>query len=400
MHPTASDHGRDKALDGVRGLAILMVILLHASVIKPQSADERWFMAFTDLGRFGVDLFFVLSGFLITRILLKAKGSPGYFRNFYVRRVLRIFPLYYALILFSFLVLPAIAGFVPRAPEKLSRFMDVSDSWPWYLAYGTNFLIALRDKYTHGILDVSWSLCIEEHFYLVWPLVVARLDNRRLRTLLGVLLVASPVVRWLMWNRHCSPLQIYVLTFSRLDGLAFGCLLSLMLEDLRTIRGQRRKLGWLFATVTAAIGVLFLLGQTSIETRIMSIAGYTLASALFAILVAIVLVSPGASKLKAFFQARWLTTLGKYSYALYLFNLPIRAVIRDLFWNDERFRALSHIVYLGQAIFYVATLAISLLVAWLSWNLLENRFLSLKEALSSSVAPNKGFSAEASNPMK
>src|SRR5882757_353520 len=138
---TAAVHrGRLRVLDGVRGLAILMVILFHSTVINPQNAHERWFCALLNLGSFGVDLFFVLSGFLITGILVEAKGTPGYFRNFYARRILRIFPLYYLLIAFSFLVFPLLAKLVPHGGDKLTRFTLVSDSWLWYVAYLTNFL--------------------------------------------------------------------------------------------------------------------------------------------------------------------------------------------------------------------------------------------------------------------
>ena len=152
------------ALDGLRAFAILLVIVRHASL--EQGAASRGFLgALGNAGWMGVDLFFVLSGFLITRILIQSKGSTYYFRNFYLRRSFRIFPLYYAVLVGLFVVAP-IASHSP-AVQELARHQI------WYWTYTVNFLAANTNGEACGLHTVHfWSLSVEEQFYLIWPAVV------------------------------------------------------------------------------------------------------------------------------------------------------------------------------------------------------------------------------------
>src|SRR5262245_57382334 len=186
--------GHIPALDGLRGVAILLVMLHHFTVIQPAGAFEKWFERFAHLGMHGVDLFFVLSGFLITGILFDSKGEPHFLRNFYMRRSLRIFPLYYAVVVFSFLLVPIILAHVAGLAGKLSRFQGASEDWVWYVFYLSNFSIARVSAFRHGILDVTWSLAIEEQFYLVWALCVLFFNWRTLRGIcLGAILGALAI---------------------------------------------------------------------------------------------------------------------------------------------------------------------------------------------------------------
>src|SRR5436309_15382402 len=140
--------GRLPGLDGVRGLAILMVLAVHfVGDATPTTWGERLAVKLANYGMFGVDLFFVLSGFLITGLLLDSKGDPHYFRNFYARRTLRIFPLYYAVLALLFIVLPSVAA-LPLALEE-SR---VHQTWLW--TYTANFYIAAK---------ASWALPYVSH---------------------------------------------------------------------------------------------------------------------------------------------------------------------------------------------------------------------------------------------
>src|SRR5437870_557283 len=165
---------RVRALDGLRGIAILMVMLYHQTVMVGSTGIDRFVGFWTLSGWIGVDLFFVLSGFLITGILSDSKGATGYFRNFYARRVLRIFPLYYGVVAFSLLILP----YIPH--WKLENLARIKGDELWYWTYLSNFSIAAHAAFRHGILDVSWSLSIEEQFYLMWPLLVLLLSRRSL----------------------------------------------------------------------------------------------------------------------------------------------------------------------------------------------------------------------------
>ena len=167
-------------LDGIRGLAILLVMFHHFSVLTPRSGAEWFLRGLSMFGPHGVDLFFVLSGFLITGILLDSRSDLHFFRYFYARRTLRIFPLYYTLATLSFLILPWCLAQFPQYSAKLARFSSVSHAWPWYYLYCSNYVVAWNNGWRNGVLDVSWSLSIEEQYYLIWAVCVYFLSRRRL----------------------------------------------------------------------------------------------------------------------------------------------------------------------------------------------------------------------------
>src|SRR4051812_26438531 len=177
-------------LDGVRRTAILSGLICPYSALLPTND----FTGFLQNGWAGVDLFFVISGFLITGILLDAKGTPHYFRNFYARRVLRIFPLYYGFLAIMLLVLIVIRTSGWNANGGLDGLWRAQ---PWLWTYTANFWIARqRDWSTWSEVVIPlWSLSVEEQFYLVWPLIVFRFSPRHLvRICLGVM-VAALVLR-------------------------------------------------------------------------------------------------------------------------------------------------------------------------------------------------------------
>ncbi len=166
-------------LDGVRGVAVILVLMLHGFAWSMETEKwtglARWVELATRPGWMGVDLFFVLSGFLITGILLDSAGKPHYFRNFYARRALRILPLYY-----GFLILIAICYRGAHDYVFLSAF------------YLSNMAPILGVAVYYGPL---WSLSVEEHFYLLWPWLISRLKTRHIWVLAGSICVIEPVLR-------------------------------------------------------------------------------------------------------------------------------------------------------------------------------------------------------------
>ncbi len=209
------------ALDGLRGIAIILVLLHHFTYYRPTAGVDALIGNVVFFGWTGVDLFFVLSGFLITGILLDTRDSERYFTTFYARRILRIFPLYYLVLFLAFVVLPKF----PAVHPVLVGQDDLPPQWPYWL-YLTNVLIADRG-WVHGWVDVAWSLAIEEHFYLVWPLVIWLCPPRLVAVLCAVIILAEPAARVFARAAMVESLPIYVLTWFRLDGLAMGALLAL-----------------------------------------------------------------------------------------------------------------------------------------------------------------------------
>jgi peptidoglycan/LPS O-acetylase OafA/YrhL len=157
---------RIKELDGLRGIAVIVVMALHIFKRASYFTEHPVLLSITKLttlGWVGVDIFFALSGFLITSILLRAKQEEHYFRNFYVRRVLRIFPLYYA-------ALAILLLFAPKLEPEFTSQLNVA--LPVLLLYQQNWAMLFKEFHITQYLGITWSLAIEEQFYLIWPLVV------------------------------------------------------------------------------------------------------------------------------------------------------------------------------------------------------------------------------------
>jgi peptidoglycan/LPS O-acetylase OafA/YrhL len=354
------------ALDGIRGIAILWVMLFHMNVMVPLCAIDRIWAGVCGEGGIGVEIFFVLSGFLITGILFDTRKDRGYFRNFYARRILRIFPLYYAVVAFCLLVLPHIPN--PRS----AKFGSVQGDAIFYWLHLSNFAIARRGKFVHGILDVSWSLSIEEQFYLLWPLAVSLLRRHVLMGLCCVLTCISIASRLILWRHGAPPVALYTLTFCRMDGLSIGAWLALFVRF-----GGGRRFGILPLFVAAgAVVVWAVWTMRDIQWLIIAMSYPAIALATAAVILTV--VRGHAKPLNTLLSLPPLRFLDRLSYALYLFHYPLMSILRGEVFSPQQLPRLLGSAIPGQLAFDSLGITISCGAAWLSWHCFEKRFLKLK----------------------
>jgi peptidoglycan/LPS O-acetylase OafA/YrhL len=369
-------------LDGLRGIAILLVVINHAfefSIVR----QHGWIATLASWGFSGVDLFFVLSGFLITGILLDAKGLPAYFRNFYLKRALRIWPLYYLLLFVTFGVFPFLSlhvhltmGEMPLLESRSSLVYVLLLQNLWYPATAAP-----------SILAMTWSLAIEEQFYIVWPWLVLLSTRKKLIYILTSALVLSPVLRLLALLHGIDADTIYYLTPFRLDDLSLGALIAIWYKS-HVFSVCRTKWAATVALAVGCPGSLWLLaGHVTHFKSLLALRYSAIALASAGTVMIAIWSSQTDSILGRFFRARWLRYLGIISYCLYLVHVPVyyalggRAVKNHLGGNQE---AAIFVMMLG--------FVVSASVSSLSWYMFESKILKLKGRLEYSHQMNESLS--------
>ena len=353
-------HHHIAALDGLRGCAVLLVLFHHlGSSLESEFKIRHSPLWLGRIGWSGVELFFVLSGFLITGILYDSKGKSGYFRNFYARRVLRIFPLYYAaLLVFAALHWLAPLGF-PLKSEGL---------WVWMLTYMTNVGMVWKG---FGCLAHFWSLAVEEHFYLFWPLVVWSLDRRQLMRLAVAVWVISLLLRPLALFYGVSPGAVYLLTPFRLDGLLTGGFLALALRGEASGPRQFLRASGIAAACSALGLALLLVARKSVNHHDAGLQalGFSLFTVLFGSLLILSISWRPLATICSLPVLRW---FGKYSYGLYVWH----PIVFMLFLHTEigrSWRVGSGMIAMASSV--VLALTITFTVTLASWHALRSILL-------------------------
>jgi peptidoglycan/LPS O-acetylase OafA/YrhL len=356
------------ALDGIRGVAILLVVIYHFASSMEFLGVKSPLLSPWDFGWGGVDVFFTLSGFLITGILLDTKASPGYFKAFYARRVLRIFPLYYGA-LFVVMILRAI---LPSAGIwGIQTGIFSPGSYFWTLLFLQNAAVAIHGSDASGVLTHYWSLGVEEYFYLLWPLLVWLLSRRLLGVVSAMAICASIVGRLLVLRHGLNTGFVFGLTPLRLDGLALGALAAILIRvhDPRRLRGGAV---FVFTAAMAALIAMFWGRGTADQSDPLN---WMVSYPAISVATAALLVLCCAGGMVAIvFSARILRWFGRYSYGLYVWH-PITGMLL--------FHSAVSIVPRGAGaglvtIIALGVFALDLVIAWASYQFWEKRFLRLK----------------------
>jgi len=394
-HQASSVHSKAKKtgtfvpeLDGVRGIAIAAVMVSHFFsdfATNPQSSLESVVGRFVGYGMWGVDLFFVLSGYLITGILWDSRGSGHYFRTFYMRRTLRIFPLYYA-VLFVILVLVPASWMHQHAPEALQ--IRPVQGWLW--SYLVNVYVARQGSFSIPYVSHFWTLAIEEHFYLFWPFIVGSFERRTVMRIAVVLSLLAFGSRVALHFAGVDDMASHVLTPCRLDSLCVGALFALAARGDGGEQALGAKMKLWFPISGGALALLMLMHSTPSPWDPVAVPLKGLLLALFCgAFIFTVAWSQGPSFIKWPLRLSFLRNLGKYSYGLYVFHAIISYYVlkHDTVRYFKHFGASPRLAY---ALNGACGIALSCLVAYASYELFEVHFLRLKRYFESGKGvPNK-----------
>lgn len=342
-----------KNLDGLRAIAALMVMFFHffrGEGIAITSEHLRLWAKISILGQSGVTLFFVLSGFLITRILISTKYDANYFKVFYIRRGLRIFPLYY-FFLICYYFLPALFY-----GSSITPFKEQLCFYTYMQSFASTF------KWKVDGPGHFWSLAVEEHFYLFWPIVVYLLSTKNLyRVIIGII-VGAIILRVYMLTHA---IEIHYFTFTRFDSLAAGALLA-VLETNGVFTEKNAKKFTLLALIGSFLTILIWILFTGKQSMIIQIFKYDFDLTVYFGIIGAVLCLRKESKFSKLLCSPFLLFTGKISYGLYVFHpfafAIARGNVRFDFWPFSLLIAFS----------------LTFVLAILCYYILEKRFLSIK----------------------
>jgi peptidoglycan/LPS O-acetylase OafA/YrhL len=373
---TSSGFSHVPALDGIRGLAILLVLMNHLWSWNAHSG--RWLVdvlgEIRGLSWVGVNLFFALSGFLITGILMNTLSSRSFFKTFYARRVLRIFPLYYGFLLLLLLL---------TIPLHFTW-----NGWQYfYLTYTANLALWLNKPLLIGHFRIGqfWSLQVEEQFYLLWPFIVyraktiSRLIRLSLITCAVVFLIRIVLVVFKMSYSPSGQYLPYSATFACCDNLVYGCLLALLLRT-----HWREKVlsysGLIFIVCASPVLLERVIHHGSLWTNtfFLPTIGFSLIGIGSASLIAMSLRA-GSFAQRAF-SLPVLRFFGKYSYGIYIVHYSVEGLLGmspySFFFKHLHIKSISGLLSAG------LVFGVSILLAVLSYHLYEIHFLKLKRYFS------------------
>lgn len=338
-----------KNLDALRAFAAIAVIFAHFFDQNKVAKDTALFKLFA-LGNSGVSLFFVLSGFVITRILIQTVNSDNYFKSFYLRRTLRIFPLYYFAL--------ACYYFIPQLIDGSNHF-ELNSKQLYYVFYLQNF--ARTFNWDSVGPAHFWSLAVEEHFYFLWPAIIFLCLKLNFKTLINVsffIIVLAHLLRVVMsYNGY----EINVFTFTRIDQLVFGGLIAVYEKKGFLIEENKQK--FIALIVIGFLGIVTIELQNSVLLK--EVFKHTFFGLLYGGLIMYVVISEKSVFVNQLLQNKLIQYLGKISYGIYVWHVLAISIVNTYF---------SLNIYFG----FILTLFITILISWGSFQIIESPFLKLK----------------------
>lgn len=370
--PSDRSPERIPELDGLRGVAIFLVLIFHyvTGVVAERWPNPLAFVKHvTQFAWSGVDLFFVLSGFLIGGILLSARDSPNYFRVFYFRRVCRIFPAYFAFLLF---MLICYYYFLPTHHAVVASNFEPAMPWPSYVSFTQNIWMAARNTLGGPVLAITWSLAVEEQFYLTLPAVIRWISPRVLPGLLLAGIVTAPLLRLglLLGLKTGAQGAVYVLLPCRMDALLIGVLLALLLRRPSFREFIVVQARWVWGVLAVlAMGMVYFnyLGEANPFPT--ATFWYTWIAVFYATIVVLALTQ-SRSLLSRFLKNRWLRGLGVIAYGTYLIHPIVFTIVMaglrghtNIHWS------------VGDLTSDLFSMALTIAIAQVSWMVFEKRFV-------------------------
>ena len=361
------------ALGGLRGLAIVMLLLYHCY--------PSLYKVGTGIGWVGVDLFFVLFGFLITGMLLETKEQPGYFQKFFAWQILRIFPLYYLFLVVFFLLLPL----VPSAVWITQYHFLYENQW-WYWLYIPNWWTVIQGHWPvpafnpnayldFRLTDHLWLLAVVEQFCIFWLLVVFVCNRRLLIFVCLYLIVQSLVIRNVFENLNLSYAVSYVFTFGRLDALAIGALIAVLIREEKSRKLLEKTAPFvLFGALAVLLGIILLTRSLTLMNPAFIRLGYTIIALLFGALLLYALST--GTLVKKVAETPFLRWFGKYSYGIYIYHWTLYLLLFPVL--SDWLTGINNLNVRGFVISSIC-IGIILLMALASWHLFEKQFLKLKK---------------------
>jgi len=381
-----SSDRRIPVLDGLRGIAVLLVLVFHFWEFGTTTGTSLWERAYAGaagMGWAGVDLFFVLSGFLITGILYDSRGSRHYYQVFYGRRTVRIFPLYYASLALFFWIIPFLL--VRMHHTNLAEAHNGPHAKLFAWTYLVNWYEGAKGFNVLSLpLQPFWSLAIEEQFYLAWPFLVLTLGRRRLMGVCVGLMAFAFASRAVLYGFHL-PYAAYMWTFCRADSLAVGALVALCARDpqhWKTLVKWARFLA--LPAICAVIGVRILnpectTGPGSSPNFFMGTFALSLLGIFFGSCVAMAVCLRQGTFMHRFLGSPFLRFFGKYSYCMYICNVPLIVFFSKAGLNSDHLFHFVHNEFLAVLTLNGLAFAATIGVALASWNLYEKQWLKLKD---------------------